>query len=907
MEGAVNDSSVTSESIEESKFAGVVFHNIQEIYLPGKDIRCCYSIKPSVLATANDWIGLYKVGWQSPKEYLCYEYSPVIEKSAERTSSISSSASLSTQNSVVFLGSKLPSEECEFYQFCYVTSSGEIRGASYPFQISFSKPGELECSEEEDESGETLLIVKNRTTLLEDSLAKAYDENSRLKASKEKFEDDCLKFQDMILQLEARKSDLVSQNEKQKKLLEKVNSEKTFFEESFKETVEQLKSSQSALKLANEKTEEVQKQLDHERLCHVQTTSEQQKFEEERSQLLHVISQRDGTIQNFLDSIEENSCKAATLECEIQKIKSEKEAVLEDYDKLVVENIKTNDSLVKSNQAHAALEKSVAEQCEQVYQLQAENLVMKDELAATQKELEDMSQSFGNKQSSIAQELCKYETQIELVTSQLEGSQKELSATKEKLDDALSVLEKERKVNQEQVQEYEGSILKIQNQLDQERAFNNSLCSASDRQVGELQEQLNVQLQLNSSALKQTEKQTQEIKHLEEKITVKENEIERMKLEMENYAQELESIKKLENGSSQLNADASKAEGNIALEGSYFALKTAHEQLRKQYIQAKKDMENVWRQKADLKRQLATIQSEMPESDLRFQMANLKKQIEDLRIRLNMGAEAYKTKFKECQKYEKQLKKVQKVPSCQKTTQSPSSMAEFEIQNLKQTLENEKTTAATLKKSLENYKEETHNAREELSTIKKEKEFLQRQVATLEKEVCIGNEETQKRLVEDKELQSHIECLHNQLEAKCNALIDIEEKYKALTENNEGVIAPLSDENEKLQRALEDASNQNDSIVMEMQAERIKWKQQMEKQNALIEELKRKIGVDCVASQDDANKDNVFESTIVEKTSRGPPSTSIQPEHQCPICEIFYPPHCAQKDFEEHVRSHFDD
>ena len=717
MEDSVNNGSVISESIEESKFAGVVFHNVQEIYIPGKDVRCCYSIKPSVLTTANDWIGLYKVGWKSPKDFLCYEYSPVIEKSVEFTSSSSLNVSLSTQNSVVFRGSKLPSEECEFYQFCYVTSSGEIRGASYPFQISFSKPGELECSEEEDESGETLLIVKNHTTLLKDSLAKAYDENAKLKATKEKVEGDCFKFQDMILQLEARNTDLVSQNEKQKRLLEKVNSEKTVFEESFKESVEQLKSSQNALKLANEKREEIQKQLDHEQLRHVQTTSEQQKFEEERSQLLHMISQRDGTIQSFLDTIEENSCKAVSLESEIQKLKSEKEAVLEDYDKLVVENVKTNDSLVKSNQAHAALEKSVAEQCEQVYQLQAENLMMKNDLTATQKELEDMSQSFGDKQSSIAEELCRYETQIEMITSKLEGCQQELAASKEELDQTFSVLDKERKANQEQVQVYEESILKLQNQLDQERAFNNSLCSASDRQVDDLQKQLNIQLQLNSSALKQTEKQTQEIKLLEEKLTLKKNEIERMQSKIENQVQELESGKKLENESLQLNADGSKADGNTALEGSYFALKTAHGQLRKQYIQAKKDMENVWRQKADLKRQLATIQSEMPESDVRFQMANLKKQIEDLRIRLNMGAEAYKAKFKECQKYEKQLKKVKKVSNSQTAAQNPSSMAEFEIRNLKQSLENEKTTAATMKKSLENYKEEAHNAREELSKV----------------------------------------------------------------------------------------------------------------------------------------------------------------------------------------------
>lgn len=721
MENAVNDNSVTSDSQEESKFAGVVFHNIQEIYMPGKDIRCCYSIKPFVSTTANDWIGLYRVGWQSPKDYLCYEYSPVIEKGSELALS-SLTASLSTQNSVTFRGQKLPSEECEFYQFCYVTSSGEIRGASYPFQISFAKPGELECCEEEDESGDTLLIVKNRTALLEDSLAKAYDENGAMRALKEKAEAECLKYQDMILHLEENKSKMVAQFEKQKKMLDKAISEKTDFEESYKECVEQLNTSRSALKIANEKANEVQQQLDNERMRHVQTSSEQQKFEEEKSQMLKVIAHKDTIIQNFLDTIEENSGKTAALESEIQKLKTENSALQEDYDNLVVWKAKADDSLKKSEQANTVFEKSLAEQFEQIGQLQAENSVMKDELAATQKEMEDLSQSFGNKQSAMEQkyqkEFLHFESQIELFSSQLDGREQELAVTKEKLDEVLTEVERERKANQQQVQEYEDSIIKLQEQLSQERAFNNSLSSASDRQVAELQEQLNAQLQKNSSAFQQTEDQMQVIKCLEEGLKLKEEQVERMQSEMEVHAQQLEASEQQESESLQSNASENdKGEKSAAIEGSYFALKTAHGQLRKQYLQAKKDMENLWRQKTDLKRQLATVQSELPDSDLRFQLANLKKQIEDLRIRLNMGAEAYKAKFKECRKYESQLKKMQKDDNGQAVPKSPSSVTEFEMRNLKQSLENEKTTTAALKKSLENYKVDAHEAKEELSKV----------------------------------------------------------------------------------------------------------------------------------------------------------------------------------------------
>ena len=705
MASAVNNSSVANESQEESKFAGVVFHNIQDVYIPGKDIRCCFSIKPSVSTTPNDWIGLYKVGWKSQKEYLCYEYSPVVETSTELYSSGSLNVSLSVQNSVVFCGSKLPTEECEFYQFCYVTSSGEIRGASYPFQISFTKPGDLEiCSEEEDES---LLVVNNRTTILEDSLSKAREENATLKASKETVEANCLRFQDMILILEGEKNELVSLNEKQKAMLEKAISEKTEVQESLKDSVEKLTTAQIALKVANDKTTEVQQQLDNERFQHDQTTSEQQKFEEERSHFLQVISQKDGAIQNFLETVAENGGKISALESEVLKLKSENEAVQEKYDNVVVEKTKGDDSLEKSEQAYSALEKSHAEQLEEVYKLQAENTSMRDELGVVHGQLEEMSNWLSNQQSSMKEKHLKecsdLESQIETITSQLESCKQELAAADQKLDEAVKTLGKEQKANQELVQGYEDSIVKLLNQLDQERAFNNSLSSASDRQVAELQEQLNAQLQKNSSVLKKTEEQTQEIKQLEEKIKLDQGKIEELQQEIEDKTQQLEASKERENESLQSKApDTTSAENNTALEGSYFALKTAHDQLRKQYLQLKKDMESVWRQKADLKRQLATVQSETPDSDLKFQMANLKKQIEDLRIRLNMGAEAYKAKFKECQKYEKQLKKIRKDSSG--PTNLPSG-SKLEKQNLKLSMDEAKTSAA-LNKSLEEYKQE---------------------------------------------------------------------------------------------------------------------------------------------------------------------------------------------------------
>ena len=70
----------------------------------------------------------------------------------------------------IITGNKVPKDDGEFYQFCYVNSSGHIRGASAPFQ--FRQPANEDFIEIEDENGE-LLVIRTKTAVLEDQLKKA--------------------------------------------------------------------------------------------------------------------------------------------------------------------------------------------------------------------------------------------------------------------------------------------------------------------------------------------------------------------------------------------------------------------------------------------------------------------------------------------------------------------------------------------------------------------------------------------------------------------------------------------------------------------------------------------------------------------------------------------------------------
>ena len=73
---------------------------------------------------------------------------------------------------------KLPKDDSEFYQFCYVGSSGQIHGASTPFQFKTMSADDL--IEIEDENGE-LLVIRTKTADLEEQLKKASDVKMQMK------------------------------------------------------------------------------------------------------------------------------------------------------------------------------------------------------------------------------------------------------------------------------------------------------------------------------------------------------------------------------------------------------------------------------------------------------------------------------------------------------------------------------------------------------------------------------------------------------------------------------------------------------------------------------------------------------------------------------------------------------
>ncbi|KAA8586026.1 hypothetical protein FQN60_007595, partial [Etheostoma spectabile] len=66
-----------------------------------------------------------------------------------------------------FVGYYVPKSDGEFYQFCYVTHVGDIRGASTPFQFRSATPTDELLTVTEDDSNSDILVVTTKTGLLE--------------------------------------------------------------------------------------------------------------------------------------------------------------------------------------------------------------------------------------------------------------------------------------------------------------------------------------------------------------------------------------------------------------------------------------------------------------------------------------------------------------------------------------------------------------------------------------------------------------------------------------------------------------------------------------------------------------------------------------------------------------------
>ncbi|XP_025848879.1 tax1-binding protein 1 isoform X3 [Vulpes vulpes] len=288
--------------LQTSNFAHVIFQNVAKSYLPNAHLECHYTLTPYIHPHPKDWVGIFKVGWSTARDYYTFLWSPMPEHYVEG----------STVNCVLaFQGYYLPNDDGEFYQFCYVTHKGEIRGASTPFQFRAASPVE-ELLTMEDEGNSDMLVVTTKAGLLELKIEKTMKEKEEL-----------LK---LIGVLEKETTQL---REQVGRLERELNHEKERCDQLQTEQKDLIEVSQS-LKTENE---EFKKRYND-------ATSKALQLEEDIVSVTHKAIEKETELDSLKDKLRKAQYEREQLECQLKTEKDEKELYKVHLKNTEIENTK---------------------------------------------------------------------------------------------------------------------------------------------------------------------------------------------------------------------------------------------------------------------------------------------------------------------------------------------------------------------------------------------------------------------------------------------------------------------------------------------------------------------------------------------------------------------------------------
>ncbi|KAM6422052.1 tax1-binding protein 1 isoform 3-T3 [Rhynochetos jubatus] len=382
----------SANTLQTSNFAHVIFQNVAKSYLPNTHLECHYTLTQFIHPHQKDWVGIFKVGWSTARDYYTFLWSPMPENYVEG----------STVNCVLtFQGYYLPNDDGEFYQFCYVTHKGEIRGASTPFQFRTSSPVE-ELLTMEDEGNSDMLVVTTKAGLLEFKIEKIIKEKEEL-----------LKVTSVLEKETAQLRDQVERLEKE------LNHEK--------QRCDQLQTEQKNTVQASEvlKTE-----VDDVKKKHDEAASKVLQLEEDIMTVTQKAIAKETELDSLKDKLKKVMLEKEQLECVLKTEKDEKELYKIHLKNTEIENTKLVKEIQTFKNLDANKENMISYYKEEVGRLQlyiAEKENMKKALLLSSSNKEDAS--------ILKEQLRKAEDQIQ-------ASKQEAVLMSKELSDAVNVRDK---------------------------------------------------------------------------------------------------------------------------------------------------------------------------------------------------------------------------------------------------------------------------------------------------------------------------------------------------------------------------------------------------------------------------------------------------------------------------------
>lgn len=327
------DGTLLSNNMDTSNFAHVIFQNVGKSYLPHAALECHYTLTQFIKPHPKDWVGIFKVGWSTARDYYTFLWSPLPENYVEGTA---------VNRTVVFQGYYVPNDDAEFYQFCYVTHKGEIRGASTPFQFRANSPSEDELLTVEDECNSDILVVTTKAGFLEQKMEEAQRE-------KEELVKNMALLKQQKEQMEAEKESLQKECEQEKETCAQLR----------RESQEVQNSSQALL----EEKEEVKRRLE-------EATARVIQLEEDLIGVTQKGLQKETELDSLKDRVKKISAEKEALESYLKNEKDEKELYKIHLKNRELENTKLSAELQMLKSVDVNKENTIAQFKEEVGRLQ---------------------------------------------------------------------------------------------------------------------------------------------------------------------------------------------------------------------------------------------------------------------------------------------------------------------------------------------------------------------------------------------------------------------------------------------------------------------------------------------------------------------------------------------------------
>lgn len=351
--------------------SGVVFHNVARSYIPDTRVECHYTLTERHRWAARDWIGIFRVGWSSVRDYHTFVWSLAPDNYEEGQAA---------NCCVQFQASYLPKASADPFQFCYVSGGGEVSARSPPFTFRTPTPLEELVTVEggEWESGDDMLVVIPRAEMLQSRLEACLQERAGLLAEREESErqkdalTERMREQERgVERAEEEKRRLQQQYEEVMREKEEVTSERDALICQRAENQERIIELEEDMKIINRKVLERETELDRMKdrvkklsFQHEQLSKQfsEEKEEKERLQLKLRSSELElrrlaADFQTLRSSLAERDTQALQLRDEISKLQSKLSTALENKEHTVLlrEQLRCSQDQLSASQQKAEL------------------------------------------------------------------------------------------------------------------------------------------------------------------------------------------------------------------------------------------------------------------------------------------------------------------------------------------------------------------------------------------------------------------------------------------------------------------------------------------------------------------------------------------------------------------------